>query len=441
METPKTSYARSGELHVAYQAIGDGPIDVVLVPNWITHVEAMWEIPSIARALERLAAFARTIVYDHRGTGLSDPVPLDAMPTLEARMEDMFAVMDDAGVERAALIGYSSAGPLASLFAATHPHRTSALVLANSYARLVAAPDFAIGLPVDEVTALFEAAVHAWGRAEPVAGWNERDDARTLEMWARYQRQAASPGTAAAMVRMVVQNDIRRVLGDIRVPTLVLSHAGPGFLGTRRHDHARYLADQIPYAKMVDVAGNEPADLTVFIDEIRGFLTGVPDAPDPDRVLATVLFSDIVGSTERAVSLGDREWRALLDRHDEMVRRQLDRFRGREIRSLGDGFLATFDGPARAIRCAQAIRDGAERLDIDVRIGLHTGEVETRGDDVGGIAVHIAERVSAHAGASEVLVSRTVTDLVAGSGIRFSERGETELKGVPGTWQLFAVDS
>ena len=435
-----TQYARTADgLHIAYQVVGGGPLDLVMVPNWITHVEGQWEVPVIARALERFASFSRLIVYDQRGTGMSDPVPLDALPTLEQRMDDITAVMDAVGSEHAALFAWESAGPLACLFAATYPDRTSALVLANAYACVLRDDDFPIGAPPELLETWLQQVPDSWGRAVAIPGLSQDQDERTVAMWARYQRQAASPGTAQALIRMLVTHDVRRVLGDIHVPTLVLAHQPPVETYQPYVANSEFLAERIPDAKLLEIGGDAPADMNVFVDEVQEFLTGVRDAPEADRVLATVLFSDIVGSTERAAKLGDREWRSLLDAHDDLVRRQLDRFRGTEVKTLGDGFMATFDGPARAIRCAAAIREAVERLDVRVRIGIHTGEVELRGDDVGGIAVHIAARVAALAGAAEVLVSRTVTDLVAGSGIEFAERGAHELKGVPGSWQLYSL--
>jgi class 3 adenylate cyclase len=436
----QTKYAKTADgLHIAYQAVGAGPLDLVVVPNWITHVEGQWEIPAIARAFERFASFSRLIVYDQRGTGMSDPVPLDALPTLEQRMDDISAVMGAVGSEHAALFAWESAGPLAMLFAATYPDRTSALVLANVYACVLRDDDFPIGAPPELIESWLTQVPDSWGRAVPVPGLSHDQDERTIAMWARYQRQAASPGTAQALIRMLTTHDVRRVMGDIHVPTLVLAHQPPVETFQPYVANSRYLAERIPDAKLVEIGGEAPADMNVFVDEVQEFLTGVRQAPEADRVLATVLFSDIVGSTERAAKVGDREWRELLDQHDELVRRQLERFRGAEVKTLGDGFMATFDGPARAIRCAAAIREAVQRLDIRVRVGIHTGEVELRGDDVGGIAVHIAARVAALAGPSEVLVSRTVTDLVAGSGIAFADRGAHELKGVPGSWELYAV--
>lgn len=439
---PTTKYAKAGNTHIAYQAVGDGPVDIVLVPNWITHVEAMWEIPSIARYLRRLSSFARVLVYDQRGTGMSDPVSLDAPPTLESRMDEVLAVLDAARSDRAAVVGFESGSPMALLFAATFPDRTQALLIINGYARILRNDDYPNGLPAEFLDPWFDNVVKMWGTTERLAGAAGPED----ELWARYQRQAASPGTVASLIRVLQSTDVRHVLPAIRVPTLVLAHEHPALMAiTGRKiwtESSRYIADNIAGAEFREVQpdNDAEADLSFFIEDIREFLTGVREVPEEsDRVLATVMFSDIVGSTELASKLGDRKYKEVLDSHDEMIRRQLERFRGKEVKSLGDGFLATFDGPARAIACASAVRDAAHRLGIEVRIGLHTGEIELRGDDVGGIAVHIAARVASLAGPSEIIVSRTVTDLVAGSGLQFAERGAQPLKGVPGEWQLFAV--
>lgn len=444
-DTPETRYVKSGEAHVAYQVVGGGPLDLALVPTWITHVEAMWDQPAIARSLEALASFGRLILYDQRGTGLSDPVPLRALPTLEQHMDDLRAVLDAVGAERPALLGYEGGAWVAALFAATYPERTRALVTANAWARIHRGPDHPWGIDPNEFESLVDQLTSSWGVAAPDASLEQ-------QRWARYQRQAASPGTYEALLRQGAEIDIRDVLPAVRVPTLVLVHREPAEAVRIRHHGSpeadvaaagHYLAERIPGARYVETVGDEPrpaGDMTVFVEETRAFLTGVREAPEPDRVLATLLFTDIAGSTEKAAALGDHRWRELLDAHDEMVRRQLERFRGREVKTLGDGFLATFDGPARAIHAGCAIRDGAQRLGLEARVGLHTGEVELRGADVGGIAVHIAARVAALAQPNEILVSRTVPDLVAGSGIVFLDRGTHSLKGVPGVWQVCAVN-
>ena len=449
-DVPDVHYARSGDLHIAYQVIGGDPSgpaaseycpDLVFIPSWFSHLDLMWEQPVLVRFFQRLASFSRVILFDKRGTGLSDPVPLDELPTLEQRMDDVRAVLDAAGSERAAIFGATQGGPLAALFAATHPDRTSALVLFNTSARATRADDYPIGLPregLDEYLATVEA---GWGS---VAALDQRvlgDVDEPLKLWmARYQRQALSPGAAVALLRMTFDVDVRDVLPAIQVPTLVIHRSENSTLPS---DHGRYLADNIPGAQFVEVPGRDNlwllGDHECVLDEVQEFLTGVRDVPESDRVLATVLFTDIVESTKLAASIGDARWRDILDAHDAMVRRQLDRFRGREVDTVGDGFLATFDGPARAIRCAGAIVAGARQLGISVRAGLHTGECEVRGDGIGGIAVHIGSRVADQAQPGEVLVSSTVKDLVAGSGIHFDDRGARLLKGVPGEWHLFAA--
>jgi class 3 adenylate cyclase len=424
--------------------VGSGPLDLVCVPEWWNHVEDQWEEPHLARFLERLASFSRLIVFDKRGTGLSDPVPLNHLPTLESWMEDLTVVLDAAGSTSAAIGAESTGGHMAMLFAATYPMRTRALVLVNSYACMTRHDDYPAGLPPAARNNVIKAASANWGTpSRPDARFRTpsmANDAAYQEWVAHHQRQSASPGTVAAMIPMLTDVDVRPVLDSIQVPTLVLHRAANEFI---RPAHGRYLAEHIPGAKYVEVPGVDQApelgDADTVLAEIQEFLTGIREAPSPDRVLATVLFTDIVASTERVTSLGDHQWRELLDAHDRVMDRQLERFRGRKVDSAGDGVLATFDGPARAIRCACAIRDAVRALGLDARVGLHTGEIEQRGDDIAGIVVHIGQRVSQAAQPGEVLVSRTVVDLVAGSGIDFEDRGEHELKGVPTPWQLFRV--
>ena len=439
--TPETRYAKSGEVNIAYQVVGDGPRDLVLVPGYLSNIEVTWEEPSFTRFLTRLASFSRLILFDKRGTGLSDRV--NDVPSLEVRMDDVRAVMDAAGSARAALLGYSEGGTMCALFAATYPERTAALITIGSYARRTAAPGYPWGIPAEELHAFIEHIERDWGgpvgielRAPSMA-----QDARFRQWFARLQRMGASPAAAAMLNRMNGEIDVRRVLPAIRVPTLLL-HA----VGDRTVDVgcSRYMAQHIPGAKLVELPGADHlpylSDADAILDEIEEFLTGVRAAAEPDRVLATVLFTDIVDATQKAAHLGDRRWHDLLDSHNSLVRRELARFRGREIDTAGDGFLATFDGPARAVRCARAISDSVAALGIEVRAGLHTGECEIMGDKVGGIAVHIGARVAACAHAGEVLVSSTVKDLVAGSGLVFRDRGVQALKGVPGEWRLFAVE-
>ena len=438
----ETRYARSANLHIAYQVVGQGPPDLVFVHGWISHIEHLWEEPSIARFLRRLASFSRLILLDKRGTGLSDPVPLDRLPTLEERMDDVRAVMDAAGSERAALLGTSEAGALNLLFAATHPARTAALILLNSYARLAWSEDYPWGIPPDAAEGLLKAIEEGWGKGVAFEALvaSQSDNEAMRSWWARYQRLAASPGAAVTLLRRAFDTDARSVLPAISVPTLILHRTSDPFTST---DHGRYLAQRIPSARYVELSGVDhlffAEDNDRCLAEIQEFLTGVRETSEPERVLATVLFTDIVGSTEHAVKIGDRRWRDLLDSYYRVVRDELTRFRGREIDTAGDGLFATFDGPARAIRCACAITEAVRPLGLTIRVGLHTGECEVIGSKVGGIAVHIGARVAAQANPNEVLVSSTVRDLVAGSGLRFHDRGSHELKGVPGDWKLFAV--
>jgi pimeloyl-ACP methyl ester carboxylesterase len=439
---PETKYAKSGDYHIAYQAIGTGPLDLVFMHGWISHIEHMWEEPRVARFLDRLASFSRLILLDKRGTGLSDPVPLDRLPTLEERMDDVRAVLDTVGSQRAAFLGTSEAGALSLLFAATYPSRTTALVLLNSYARLAYAPDYPQGIPAEQAQGLLQAIEEGWGKGVAFEALvaSQADNTSMKSWWARYQRLAASPGAAVRLLQSAFETDARSVLPTITVPVLVLHRTGDPFTGP---EHGRYLAERIPGAKFVELSGVDhlffAEDMDLLLSEIQEFLTGVPEAREPERVLATVMFVDIVGSTEHATRLGDRQWRDVLDRYYAIARRQLVRFRGREIGTAGDGLFATFDGPARAIRCARTIADEVSVLEIAVRVGIHSGECEVIGDNLSGIAVHTGARIAGQAGPSEVLVSSTVRDLVAGSGIRFEDRGRHPLKGVPGEWSLFAV--
>ena len=437
---PETRYAKSGDVNIAYQVVGAGPRDLVLVPGWVSNIEVFWEEPGLSRFLRRLASFSRLILFDKRGTGLSDRVT--DLPTLETRMDDVRAVMDAVGSERAALLGYSEGGPMCALFAATYPARTSALIMIGSYGRRTWAPEYPWGPTPEQLEDFFRMCEREWGG--PVGlearGPSVARDERFRQWWARLLRMGASPGANLALLRMNAEVDVRHVLPAVRVPTLILHSVGDRALDVRA---SRYMAERIPGAKYVELPGDDHlpwlSDADAILDEVEEFLTGVRHGPEPDRVLATVMFTDIVGATERAVALGDRRWRDLLDAHHGLVRRELTRLRGHEVDTTGDGFLATFDGPARAIRCACAISDGARQLGLEIRAGLHTGECELIGNKVGGIAVHIGARVAASAAPGEVLVSSTVKDLVAGSGLRFSDRGVHTLKGVPGEWRLFAA--
>lgn len=440
---PDTRYARNDDVHLAYQVWGEGDHDLVLVPGFISHVEVEWSHPAAAHFLERLGSFARVISFDRRGTGLSDPVSVTEAPDLDERMRDIAAVMDAAGSERAVILGSSEGGPTSLLFAATHPVRTDALVLYGAMARSTYSEDHPWLHTVDDFNeAGFELLVPAWGQGVVVdaVAPSRADDAEVVAYYGRLERSGISPGMIASVAAMFYDTDVRAVLPTIRVPTLVLHRHADRLVNVRS---GRYLAEHIPGAIYVEVPG---VDHTPFferadeiLDEIEEFVTGTRPAVEPERRLATVLFSDIVGSTERAAELGDSRWRELLERHHEVTREQLDRSQDTEVKTLGDGFLATFDGPARAIHCAAAIREATSTLDLPVRIGLHCGEIEMMGDDIGGIAVHIAARVGALAGPGEVLVSRTMKDLVAGSGISFESRGSHALKGVPDEWEILAV--
>jgi class 3 adenylate cyclase/alpha-beta hydrolase superfamily lysophospholipase len=438
---PKTRYARSGDLQLAYQVVGDGPLDLVFVPGFVSHIEAIWEEPRSAAFLEHLAAFSRLIVFDKRGMGLSDRPP--EPPTLEQGMDDVLAVMDAAGSERAALLGASEGGPMSMLCAATYPQRVSALALFATFPRILEADDYPHGLPEEVVDAFFDVLEEDWGGPAAIGMFAPSliDDQQFRDSWARYLRLGTSPRGAQSLLRMYKEIDIRDVLATISVPTLVLHRESDLVVQIAT---GRFIAEQIPGARFVQLSGEDhlpwAGDWQALVGEVEEFLTGERAAADIDRVLATVMFTDIVGSTESAARLGDRRWGDVVARHDELVRRKLDRYRGRPVKTLGDGFLATFDGPARAVRCAREIAEEVRSLGIEVRAGLHTGECELVGDDVAGMAINIGARVSSLAGPGEVLVSRTVKDLVYGSGIEFAERGEHTLKGVPGGWQLYAVE-
>jgi class 3 adenylate cyclase/dienelactone hydrolase len=434
---PITRYAKSGDVHVAYQVFGEGPRNLVVAPFFVSNVEVFWEYPDAARWLLRLASFARVAMFDKRGTGMSDRVT--ELPGLEQRIDDVRAVMDAVGMEQAALLGMSEGGSLAALFAATYPERCSALVLYGSFAR------FASWLPTEEALAGFLGYIdQAWGSggAASFVAPSLANDPATQQWFGRFERLGASPAAAIALMRMNSQIDISDIVPTIRVPTLVIHRKDDAGINV---EGGRYLAEHIPGARYIELPGKDHLpwvgdNAAEIADAIEEFLTGARAPVAVDRVLATVLFTDIVGSTEKAAALGDRRWRDLLDNHHATIRRNLARFRGHEVKKTGDGILATFDGPARGVRCACAIADEIRPLGIDVRAGLHTGECEMTDDDVGGIAVHIGARVAALAGAGEVLVSSTVKDLVAGSGLRFGDRGSRSLKGVPGEWRIFAVE-
>jgi class 3 adenylate cyclase len=440
--TPETRYARAGDVHIAYQVVGNGPIDLVYVPPQLQQVEHLWAEPRIAAFFERLARFSRLILFDRRGTGLSDPIA--STTTLEDQMEDVTAVLDAVGSEQAAFFAQSEGAAMAALYAATHPERTRALVLYAGMARVTAAPGYEWPGTPQERERRMRDIFAAWGTGERLAliAPSVAGD-RPLRSWfARLERLSASPGQLRLLFDIAGETDVRDVLPSIAAPTLVLHRRDDPAIDVR---HSRYAAAHIPGARYVELEGRDNlmivGDSERILVELERFLTGTHTPPEPDRVLATVMFTDIVGSTETAARLGDRAWRELLARHDDVSRAQLAHYRGRAVKSLGDGFLATFDGPARAIRCALELRDAVRELGVELRAGLHTGECEAIGEDVGGLAVHIGARVGALAAPREVLVSNTVKDLVVGSGIDFADRGEHALKGVPGTWRLWAAGS
>ncbi len=445
VDRPETRYAKSGGVNVAYQVVGDGPFDLVFVPGWASHVELAWKVPSGARLLRGLAEFSRLIRFDKRGTGMSDR--LTESMTFEQRMDDIRAVMDAVGSERAALMGISEGASMSILFAATYPQRATALVLCGGQAKTMSAPDYPLGSSVEGEREAAEDEAN-WGKP----GWLEalasgalvEADQDEAGAWADVFRYSVSPGAVAELDRLNAAIDVRPALPTIRIPTLVVHQTDDPWVVI---GHGRYLAEHIAGARFVELPGAAHAlastNLDVFLRDVRAFLESAWDGgwtePEPDRVLATVLFTDLVGSTARAAELGDRAWRKLLEQHHARIRQQLVHFRGHEHDTAGDGFFASFDGPARAIRCACAIRDSLGELDLDVRAGLHTGECELLDNKVAGIAVAIGARVAAQASPGEVLVSGTVKDLVAGSGIEFTDRGTAELKGVPGDWRLYAV--
>ncbi len=438
---PETRYAKKGDAHIAYQVVGEqDALDLVLVSAWFSHLDARWDLPGYAHYIRRLCSFSRLISFDKYGMGLSDPIPSRELPPLEDWMDDVSAVMDAVGLERAAIMGAGEASPMAVLFAATYPERTEALVLANGTSRISAAPRYEIGAPPALQERFISMAEESWGRGGDLAAAvnpSLAGDSAALEAWGRFFRLSASPATAAAVMRMLFEIDVRDVLSTIRAPTLVVHRQDNPIITV---DQGRYLADHIEGARFVAVPGADyglaVGDIDVVIDEVEEFLTGSRPAHPTDRVLATVLFTDIVESTPRAVELGDARWRQLLERHDELAQEEVARFGGAIADFTGDGLVASFEGPARAVRCAFSLRDRFRTLGLEIRAGVHTGEVERRREGMAGIGVHIAARVLALAGAGEVLVSRTVRDLVTGSGLRFVDRGTHTLKGVPDDWEI-----
>jgi class 3 adenylate cyclase len=441
MVLPETRFAKAGDLSIAYQVAGEGDIDVILVPQWLSNIEQYWEHPAAAYFLRRIASFSRLILFDKRGTGLSDAVP--TTQTLEERMDDVLAVMDAVQSERAVLFGPSEGGAMAALFAATYPERCVSLILYGACARWLQAPDYPEGRPAELVDAYGQRWIEGWGSggsvnvlAPTLAG-----DGHFRRWWGRFERHSVRPGMVGAIFETINTLDVRAVLPAIRVPTLILHRRGDRLIDV---GNARYLAAHVPGARYVELPGDDhiyfAGDADALLDEIEEFVTGSRGTHDPDRVLTTVMFTDIVRSTEHAARLGDRRWHDLLSDHDQLVGSQITIYRGRTIRSTGDGVFAAFDGPARAIRCALSVVDALRSLQVDIRAGLHTGECQLAGDDLAGVTVHIGARIADLAEPSQVLVSGTVRDLVVGSNIAFRFRGVQSLQGVPGEWRLFTVD-
>jgi class 3 adenylate cyclase len=440
VKTPQVRYTRTHDgVSIAFAVLGDGPLDLLCIPGFVSHLEVLFEAPDADRYFGRLASFSRLIVYDKRGQGLSDRPP--EPPTLEQSMEDARAVLDAVGAEQVAVYGISEGGPTSALLAASYPERVSALALYGTWARLLEAPDYPAGVSLEAFERFVEVARKDWGGPVALRLWAPTlaDDPEVRRWWAKLLRTGTSPAGIEALLRLYTGIDARQVLPTIAAPTLVLHRKRDRMVP---FDAARAIAEAVPGARLVALDGDDHlpfANPDQIMDEVEEFLTGHRSPPEPDRVLATVMFTDIVDSTSRAARLGDHRWRELLERHDQLVRREIERHRGREVKTMGDGFLAIFDGPARAIRSATSACQAVRALGLEIRAGLHTGELDVMDADIGGIAVNIGARVGALANPGEVLVSRTVTDLVAGSGIEFDDRGTHPLKGVPGEWQLYAV--
>lgn len=438
---PSTRYAQSGGLSIAYQVVGDGPLDIVYVPGWVSNLDHAWEFPRLVHVFERLSVFARLILFDKRGTGLSDRNV--GFPTLEQRMQDVQAVMDAVGSRRAVLMGTSEGGNMSMLFAATYPERTVALVLNGSFAKGLWAPDYPRAKTAEQVEEELASIARDWGGAFDLsnAAPSLVHDRQARDWLAGYLRNSASPQDAIALWRWNTEIDVRSILSAIHVPTLVLHRTGDRWVNV---EEGRFVADRIPGAKWVELPGDDhviwAGDADRALDEIEEFLTGMRPEPVSERVLLTVLFTDIIGSTSMAAELGDRRWRDVLRRHDDLVRTELRRFGGVEVNTTGDGFLASFQGPTKAIQCAGAIRTSASGLGLDIRAALHTGECERRGHDLSGIAVHLASRLLGYAGIGDIVVSRTVKDLVVGAGITFEERAAAQLRDVPGQWQIYTAN-
>jgi pimeloyl-ACP methyl ester carboxylesterase len=443
MGASETQYALSGNVHIAYQIVGEGPVDLVFVPGWVSHVERAWESQDIAQFLKRLSSFSRLIMFDKRGTGLSDRVPINQLPTLEERMDDLRAVMEAADSKRAAVFGFSEGANLCALFAATYPEKTHSLIMFGSFAKRLWSPDHPWGPTMEEREEEYDLIAREWGKMMDVAHYapSKVGDEAYLRSLVDYLRNAASPGAAVALLKMNTQIDIRSILPTINVPTLVIHRTGDQ---DAMVDGARWMASQIPGATFVELPGSDhlvwTGDQKAVLDEIQEFLTGERPVPLANRFLATILFTDLVESTQSIHQFGDETWHRMLDRHYSLCQKTIRRYRGRLVKTTGDGIHATFDGPGRAVVCAKEISDlVSQELGMAVRAGLHTGEIELQGEDTVGVAVHLAARIAAMAGPHEVFVSRTVRDLVSGSGIEFEDQGVFELKGFPEKWQIFKV--
>ena len=444
MSSPPIRYARNGDVYLAYTVTGDGPRELLFVPGWMSHLDLMWEWPTYRRFLDRLQSFCRLIVMDRRGAGLSDRTV--ELLTVEQQVDDVLAVLDDAGVERASMFGSHDGAATLSFLAATHPSRVETLVMYGARARFLTAPDFPLGMPADRLQSYIATLTSRWGDESPDTPLREQlmpslvADPAECRWWARFNRSSASPGVVRKVLEMYAEIDLRDVLPSIHAPTLLLAREGDQLTVAA---NSEIVASFVPDSTVAVLPGRDTffpvGDMGAIADEIEEFVTGSRHLDIDDRVLATVLCTDMVGSTQRLASVGDRRWKELLDEHDRVADRTIARYRGRKVASTGDGLLATFDGPARAIRCAQELALEASRLGVDLRSGVHTGEVEIRGDDIAGITVHVAVRIQAAAEPGDVLVSRTVADLVTGSGICFDDRGDHELKGVPGSWRLLAA--
>jgi pimeloyl-ACP methyl ester carboxylesterase len=442
--TTPVKYAKNGKVHIAYRTVGKGPLDLVVVPGWVTHLEAHWDDPVVWRFAERLASFSRLILFDKRGTGLSDPVAEENLPTLEMRMEDVHAVLNAVGSSKAALLGISEGGSMCALFAATYPERASALVMSGCYPKWIRAADYPWAPTRADHEAAFLAYERNWGTpiGFKIVAPSVANDEQCRNWWARNLRLGASPTSGIALYRMNIEIDIRNVLSSIHVPTLLLHREGDRLINV---ENSRYMATRIPGAKYVELKGVDHlpwfGDSETVLAEIEEFLTGMRPVASIERVLSTVLFVDVVGSTEHAVSIGDSRWRDVLGLFHQCARQEIDRFRGRLISTAGDGIFANFDGPARAVRCAMALRERVDGIGLKLRTGLHTGECEVVGDNLAGIAVHIGARIAATAEIGEILASSTVKDLVAGSGLHFASRGRRALKGLREEWELHAVEA